>query len=293
MVPPDHSERPSERAAHPRDERGSDPAATVDALDADRYLSRIGLDPDVIRKRPRDRETLARLQRAHVTAVPFENLSITGTPTGRWGDGVTLSVPALYAKVVDEERGGYCFELNGLFGWLLAELGFDVTRLAGRVVGDDGEARPPANHHPLLVALDEPFLVDAGLGTPAMRRPAPLSGDSRTDGVGVTWRVVDSERPDAEYATEFRWPDDEAWTLRYVFTTTPRELAYFRATCDYLQTAPESPFTGDPYVRIATDAGYKTLDADTLTRVVDGDKRETPVADDKWDAVLEREFGIA
>ncbi|PSQ44043.1 arylamine N-acetyltransferase, partial [Halobacteriales archaeon SW_5_68_122] len=184
-------------------------------MDRDRYLDRLGLD--AADARPPTRETLARLQSAHVRTVPFETLAVTGPPFADTdGEGVVLEVPALYEKLVERERGGFCYELNGLFGWLLAELGFDVDRVAAAVVGDDGSPRPPANHHALVVVLDEPYLVDVGLGLPKVRKPVPVGGRAGPDPVGVEWRTVESDRPDADYAARARTPG-EGWEDRYLF----------------------------------------------------------------------------
>ena len=259
-------------------------------LDADAYLQRIGVDPGTVETA--DLETLARIQRAHVTAVPFENFAIVGDPDGdAEGEGIVLSTPHLYEKIVERERGGYCFELNGLFHWLLAELGYDVDRVAARMVGDDG-ARPPANHHANVVRLDRRYVVDVGMGEPTMRRPLPLDGSVRQDEVGVEWRVADSDRPDETFRTAFRTSGDDEWSTRYVFSDVPRALDYFEATNDYLQSAPESPFTGKPIVVIATDDGHRKLSGAELTETVDGEERERTVEDGAYRETLEREFGL-
>jgi N-hydroxyarylamine O-acetyltransferase len=268
----------------------------------DSYLDRIGLDPDATRDP--DFESLARLQRAHVTSVPFETLSITGDPFGTEvverddevgepdAEGVVLTLPHLYEKIVERERGGFCFELNGLFGWFLEDLGFEADRIAAGMLGDDGDPRPPANHHTHLVSLDRTYVVDVGTGTPPIRRPIPLDGSEVTDAAEVEWRVVESDRPDAEYLTQYREPTDEEWTDRYVFDATPRKLSYFEATCDYLATAPESTFTGDPVVSMATEGGHKKLSRGTLTRSERGDETELEVDDEEWHDVLESKFGL-
>jgi N-hydroxyarylamine O-acetyltransferase len=257
-------------------------------MDAGAYLERIGVPPASVESP--DLDALERLQRAHVTAVPFENLSIVGDPHGdREGAGVVLSVPHLYRKIVERGRGGYCFELNGLFHWLLDDLGYEVDRVAARVLSGDG-VRTPANHHANVVTLDRRYVVDVGLGTPKLRRPLPLDGTPRVDGAGVEWRVAESDRPDETSRTEFRRADE--WTERYVFSHVARDLSYFEAANDYLQAAPESPFTGGPVVSVATAGGERTLDADTLTERLDGEERERRVAPDEWHATLERAFGL-
>ena len=258
-------------------------------MDVERYLARVGVDPE--RAREADLETLALLQRAHVTAVPWETLSITGHPFGDgFGEGVTRSVVDAFEKIVDRGRGGFCYELNELFGWLLAELGFGVDRLAARVVMD-GTARPPANHLTHVASLDRRYLVDVGLAVPTIRVPLPLDGTARTDEAGIEWRVVESSRPDSDYTAQFRQSGDE-WTDRYHFDTEPREMAYFEATCDYFCTAPESPFTGDPIVTIATERGHTKLVGTTLSTIVAGDERRRTIDRASWDDTLRREFGV-
>lgn len=254
------------------------------------YLERIGVAPETVEAA--DLATLERLQRAHVTSVPFETLAIVGDPYGdRSGPGVELSLPATYEKLVDRGRGGYCFELNGLFHWLLAEVGYEVDRVAARVTSD-GDAGPPANHHTNVVQLDRRYVVDVGMGTPVMRRPVPLNGEVRTDEAGVEWRIVESDRPDETYRSEFREPGDDEWSRRYVFSDVPRDLGYFEATNDYLQSAPESPFTGDPVVSIATEDGHLKLSGETLTETVGAEEYERTVSADEWYATLERAFGL-
>ena len=260
-------------------------------MDVARYLDRLGLAieapalPDV--------DWLERLHSAHVSTVPFENLSITGPPFDeRPGPGVDLDLETLFVKIVENRRGGFCYELNGLFGWLLAEVGYDTDRLAAMVIGDDGDVQPPANHHTNLVRLDRPYVVDVGLGIPTIRRPIPLDGEPVRDGGGVEWRTVESDRPDTDYLMQFRESDDDDWTDRYYFGTIPRDIEYFRASCDFLQSAPESPFTGDPIVTLATETGHLKLTRDRLTHRTDGHSDSTAIDPDEWLAVAEREFGL-
>ena len=258
-------------------------------MDRSRYLERIGVDPAAV-STP-DRDTLERLQRAHVTGVPFENLAIVGHPSSDdRGQGVDLERPALYEKLVERRRGGFCYELNGLFNWLLAEVGYDVDRVVGAVL-QDGEPLPPANHLTSIVHLDQPYVADVGLGVPPMRQPTPMDGTARRDEAGVAWRVVESDRPDADYLTQYRVGEDP-WSDRYVFRTEPRPLSYVEATCEYLTSAPESPFTGEPVVSIATGDGYAKLTRDSVERLVDGTVETADVAPAEWDDRLTETFGL-
>lgn len=261
-------------------------------MDCSAYLTRLGLDRCAVDDQTVS--TLQTLQRAHVTSVPFENLAIVGDPIdNRPGEGVSLERAPLFEKVVDDERGGFCFELNGLFGWLLAALDFDATRLAARVLDDDGTARPPANHHTFVVSLDRRYVVDVGLGVPPMRRPLPLDGSAVTDEANVTWRVVESKRADADYLTQVREPDESAWTDRYIFRDTPRDLHFFEATCEFFATAEESTFADGPTISIATPDGYAKLTREELTVLADGEKSDHAVTDDEWHDVLQGQFGLS
>ena len=118
------------------------------------YLKRIDFEGPV----KADLETLNALHEAHVRAVPFENLDVHAQRP------VTLSVEAAYEQIVEQRQGGWCYEMNGLFGWVLSEIGFDVTRLAGGVRRESLGDVALGNHLCLMVRLDADYLVDVGFG---------------------------------------------------------------------------------------------------------------------------------
>src|SRR3954469_4622706 len=88
---------------------------------------------------------LCELHRAHLLAVPFENLDI------HLGRAISLNQDALFNKIVTRRRGGFCYELNGLFALLLRGLGFEVTLLAAGVARADGGFGPEFDHMTLHV----------------------------------------------------------------------------------------------------------------------------------------------
>src|SRR3954469_25022236 len=91
------------------------------------------------------RETLRGLHLAHLLHVPFENLSIHAK------EPIVLNDAALFEKIVTRRRGGFCYELNGLFGMLLSNLGFKVSKLSAQVANDAGQFSPEFDHMTLLV----------------------------------------------------------------------------------------------------------------------------------------------
>lgn len=259
-------------------------------METNAYLDRLGIEE--AGNSDDARAHIARLQRAHITSVPFENLSIVGHPFGTYtGEPVELELPHIYSKLVEEERGGYCFEMNGLFHWLLTELGYEVYRVAAQVVSGSNDP-VPANHLALVVELEMPYLIDVGLAFPKCWEPIPLYDRTVVRGGHRRWRAIPSDRPDQDYLVQFREEHDSEWTDSYLFSDTPRKLHYFAASNDFLQTAPESPFTTKPIVNIATDTGYRTCSADQFTVTEKGTRTEYPATGEEWSTLLKEWFGL-
>lgn len=245
-------------------------------MDVDTYLRRIGFD----RPEPPSAAALRRLHRRHLETVPFENLDI---PLGR---PLTLTPEALYEKIVERRRGGFCYELNGLFCWLLGELGYDVQRLAAAVYGDDGPGQPFA-HMLLKVELATPWIADVGFGD-SFLVPLPLSEGERGDGRadyrlsadGASW-VMAQRPPGAD------------WQAQYRFDATPREMAAFGPMCRYQQTAPHSAFTGRSVCSRATPDGRVTFADGRLIVTRQGRREERAVPDSTaCRALLREHFGV-
>ena len=152
--------------------------------DLARLLDRLGLD----RAPAPDATGLASLHRAYVAAMPYECVAIA---LGRPGP---LELDAILERVLAGGRGGYCFELNGLLGWLLEEFGFRVERREARV-GARAETGP-TNHLMLVVGLadggDERWLADAGLGE-GWCEPLPLRTGTHASPGGLSWRLEREE----------------------------------------------------------------------------------------------------
>ena len=261
-------------------------------MDADSYLAHIGTErPSRI-----DADELARLQVAHLLSVPFENLDIWRRRP------ITLDLEAVFEKVVRRRRGGFCYELNGLFAWLLAELGFQTTMLSARVVGgSDGELGPEFAHLILRVDLETPRLVDVGFGD-SFRTPMPLQADSEfVDPLGRMYQLerrgdnwdlrehVDASSESLHVASAP--PDDEEWRKQLTFSLTPRVLADFEPMCRWQQT--ESPFfTQHRFCTIATADGRRTLMDRRLIVRSGGRKEEREVEEHEVSDLLRTLFGV-
>jgi N-hydroxyarylamine O-acetyltransferase len=193
-------------------------------------------------------ETLRQLHLAHLLAVPFENLSI------HWGEPVLLTDEALFEKIVLQRRGGFCYELNGLFAALLRTLGFEVVMLEGAVMKPNGEFGPEFDHMPLMVTLDDRWLVDVGFGD-CFREP--LLVDERAEQLQGrrAYRIEEV----AQGLLLLRRGEDGEWKAQYRFRLTPHVYSEYAGMCSYHQTSPESFFTQKRLCSLATRDGRVTL----------------------------------
>lgn len=199
-------------------------------MNLDAYLARIGHDGPVEPTLP----VLRDIVRSHATAIAFENLDpFLGLP-------VDLSQQALQRKLIEEGRGGYCFEHNLLLMDALQAIGFEVTGLAARVLWGGVEDRITARSHMLLrVELQEgTHLVDVGFGgmtptgvlelRPDVEQPTPLE----------PFRLV---QRDGDWWLQGRVGD--AWPTLYRFDLQRQHPLDYEASNWFLSTHPSSHFT--------------------------------------------------
>lgn len=149
-------------------------------MDIHAYLDRLEyrgpLDPNF--------EMLRQLHLAHLLQVPFENLSIHSH------EPIVLNDAALFEKIVTRRRGGFCYELNGLFAALLRELGFEVAMLSAQVAGNEHEFSRDFDHMTLVVGLNkERWLADVGFGD-SFIEPLPLVADTEIEQRENRYRLV-------------------------------------------------------------------------------------------------------
>lgn len=227
-------------------------------------------------------DTLHRLHLAHLLHVPFENLDI------HLGRTIVLDNDRFYDKIVRARRGGFCYELNGLFAALLGALGFDVSLLSARVTGADGAFGPEFDHLVLLVQLEQPWLADVGFGD-SFRVPLRLQPDTVAVQAFGTYRLSQTRETWVLHALD----DAGDWQPDYAFTLQPRALQDFAEMCHFQQTSPESHFTHKRVCSRATPEGRITL-SDRRLITTHGTRREERVLgdEDEVTAVLAHEFGI-
>jgi N-hydroxyarylamine O-acetyltransferase len=233
-------------------------------MDVEAYLRRIEYDGP----RQASPETLRGLHRQHLFTVPFENLDIPlGTP-------IELDLEQLFEKIVARRRGGFCYELNGLFAVLLAELGFRVHMLSARVRREDGGFGPEFDHMLLKVELGEPWLADVGFGD-SFVDPIEFRAGGADDVNGHRYVV----QPMGEEWQLLR--EDERGTVPlYAFHDAAHELGDFDDMCRYQQTSPESHFTKSWVCSRATPDGRITLASRRLIVTGGSERQERQLRDE-------------
>jgi arylamine N-acetyltransferase len=241
----------------------------------DGYLERLR----VLRKSP-DLDYLNELIRAQLRSVPYENLSIHYSVT----HSLSLDIPTLYSKIVVNGHGGYCMELNTLFGALLTALNFDVRQRAGRVWkvgsqhGPDGEGVSKHwtgwSHMVLLIQLHQDYLVDVGFGsngpvTALAIPPIPTLGDIVAGVIPEEHQLGSIKAPhsprDSVYIVRHRRDTHSPWTPLFTFDpNTPFSESDYEIMSFHSHCHPSSPFVSSI---LCTTVGFDQ-DGNAVTRML-------------------------
>jgi N-hydroxyarylamine O-acetyltransferase len=240
------------------------------------YLQRIGFAGDA---RP-DLSTLRRIHRLHLAAIPYENLDV------QLGHRVGFDLAAIHRKLVLNRRGGWCYEMNGIMAWALEQIGFRVTRLAGAVIRDTVGESSIGSHLALCVHLDEPYLADVGFGD-GLIEPTPISvGAFRQD--VFDFRL---ERIDESWWRFHNQPHGGAPRFDFELREAPQERLATR--CDWLQSAPDSPFVQNAVCQRYYNGQLAVLRGRSLKLVRASEvQRRTLDSLSEYETVLAEVFGI-
>jgi N-hydroxyarylamine O-acetyltransferase len=246
-------------------------------VDLAAYFARVGFTGEA---RP-DLATLQALHRAHALAVAYENFDV------QLGRPLTPDPQAAFDKIVRRRRGGWCYEMNGVLGAVLAAVGFKVTRLAGAAVRGIMGDEAIGNHLVLLVDLDgEPWIADVGFGD-GPREPFPLrEGPILSGGFAYGLR-----RLDADWWRLDNHPDGGA--PHFDFRLAPADPDLLATRCRELQTSPASPFVLNAIAQRHVGDEIRMLRGRVFRRVRPGSRQESLVGGAaELVALLDREFDL-
>ncbi|MEJ2616829.1 MAG: arylamine N-acetyltransferase [Ignavibacteriaceae bacterium] len=243
------------------------------------YLNKIGINKI---KAP-SLEFLAELQNRHLLSVPFEDLDI---PERR----IELDLDKVYEKIIPTKRGGFCYELNGLFHWLLTSLGFRVDMLSARVFNSqNNEFGPEFDHMTLLVQfpkVDKYYLADVGFGD-SFRTPIEIYGGEVQD-VSGHYRIKGGHN-----TSVLQLKNGNDWIPQYSFSFAPRKFSDYQQMCEFQQDNPSSHFRIRKICTIATETGRITLSNYSLT-ITDGKSKNKITFDnqEEFNMYLKKYFDI-
>ena len=214
---------------------------------------------------------LAKLQKEHVKAIPFENTYVLKKLP------ISLTKEWIYDKVIVKRRGGFCFELNYLFNLLLSDLGYEVKFVGGSVFHPVSGEPGNNNEHVLsLVSLDEKsYVVDVAFGAKGACEPLPLVYNEELQdpngifryvliGAHVRFECKPKSIIDIDTQQEVQQAS-ETWRGLYRFKLNEINIEDTKFAYDFHTTSPMSPFTGGFYMFRLTDIGKTTFNGNILT----------------------------
>ena len=248
-------------------------------MDKISYLRRIGIEENEIEP---TLENLRLLQKQHLLNVPFENLDI------HWKRPILLDNKKFYKKIIGEKRGGFCYELNGLFSELLRAIGYQNKIISARVFGGK-DFGAEYDHLAILTEIDgEEFLVDAGFGDFTAEPLKFILDKEQTDENGI-FKI----KKHADDYFEVVKKDADDWKSEYIFKNLSRDLSEFAEMCGFHQTSPESHFTLGKVCSIMTNGGRKTLTDKRFIETSGGERNEKEInSEEEFNQILEQEFSI-
>jgi N-hydroxyarylamine O-acetyltransferase len=253
-------------------------------FDVTTYLERIGSEGPTTPTGA----TLRALHLQHLLTVPFENLDI------HLRRPLVLDEGHLFAKIVGRRRGGFCYELNGLFATLLRALGFPVTLLAAQFPRDDGRPTPDVDCLVLLertTESDVPWLADVAAGRDAFATPlrAVMREPHKQPAAGADFRLV----AEGDGCRLQRRESGGAWQASHRLDWTPRRFADFEEGCRFHQTSPDSHFPEKRVCTLLTPNGRITLVERMLITAIDRRREERELADEAaYRETLQALFGV-
>ena len=248
-------------------------------MNVKRYLKRIGMTtmPAI------SKEFLFQLHEHHLRHVAFENLDV------HYGVPIVLDPNLLYTKIVEQGRGGFCYELNGLFGHLLKAIGFEAKLISCRVYLEEGTYSPEYDHMAVIVRLGKAsYLVDVGFGS-FIQNPLPLVYDIEVkdpNGIFIFREGISNDQLQLCRLKEgVRIPE-------YIFTTHERQLSEFTVRCDFHQNDPKSHMAKKKMISQATRDGRMTLTESELIITKNGVKSKSNSSSATFERLVKQHFNI-
>lgn len=211
-------------------------------------------------------DVLIKLHKKHVYQIPFENLDVY------YESVFDLNLERVYKKVINEGRGGFCYELNLLFNRLLTEVGFSSRIIASRIIDQDGVLGPELDHMAIYVKTEKEFLIDVGYGD-LFITPLEIRNGVQYD--GRNYFRIDKQNQQ-EYLLSMS-ADGVDFSKRYTFSLDVVRAEDFDDVCLDKQTNPNSYFVKNLICTKPTETGRLTIFNDKFVEKKGESRTETPI----------------
>jgi len=248
------------------------------SFDLQQYLKRINFQGEI----KLNLEGIKKLMQSQIFSVPFENIDVQA------GKAISLLGDDIVTQIVTKNRGGYCYQINGIFSLMLQEIGLPHYYIAVRPLVNPA---PNTKTHLAIIATieNEEYLIDLGFGGNSIREPLKLSeiGTEIQHG-SDTFTLVKTEED--EYLLQIQ--TGQEWTNLYSFDLTPQRWIDFKPANYFNYSHPESVFTQKLIVVLQNPLGKKILSKNSLKSVVNGIAEIITFEDDQLDTILETEFNL-
>jgi N-hydroxyarylamine O-acetyltransferase len=242
------------------------------------YFDRIGYRGDA----KADIATVTGMMRCQLFSVPFENLDVQA------GKVISLEPEEIVDKIIGRKRGGYCFEVNGLFAMALQALGIPYQFVAARPM--IYPVRKPRTHVAIVVKADgEEWLCDLGFGSYGIRAPLRLNLlDAEIEQDFDTFKLSKTNEREflLQALVEGKWAD------QFAFDLTPQEWIDFAPANYFSSTHPDAIFVQKLLVILFNSKGRETLFGDTLKIVTEGRADKQTIRPEDTASILSSRFRL-
>ncbi|WPO77577.1 arylamine N-acetyltransferase family protein [Flavobacterium sp. KACC 22761] len=242
------------------------------------YLDRINFSGQI----ELDFAGIKKLMQSQLFSVPFENIDVQA------GKIISLAGDDIVDQIINKNRGGYCYQINGIFSLALQEIGIPHYYIAARPMVNPGENAK--THFGIIATIEnEEYLIDLGFGGNSIREPLKLS------------EIGKEIQHDSDIFTLTKTDDDEyllqilvgkEWSNLYSFNLSPQRWIDFKPANYYNYSHPDSFFTQNLIVVLQNPLGKKILFKNSIKSVISGKTEIISFEDENLKSVLETEFNL-
>lgn len=251
-------------------------------MDIQRFESYLNIDTKQFHGA--DINTLNHYLERYMLTVPFENIDVQNQKP------ISLDIDNLYDKIVYNERGGFCYEMNRIFQYYLLEKGFDTHLVSATIHTPNGGWSRPGSHMSLLVYLDKPYVADVGFGDLPLHA-MPLGERENADVVQDINGYYRAIYVDNDKFHVQKWTCNH-WRTSYEATRISRSIAEFKGPLDYNQHNKNAVFVKKLMITIPKTYGRVTMSENDLTITEQEKKEKFPVNQDNYRQFLHDYFGL-